>query len=72
MKDPLHLGPGGFCVCPKCGERIRHRTGVPCREERCPNCGGSMLRKGSSHYKLWIREIGERKSKATRNDHGTN
>ncbi len=47
------MGAGGYCVCPKCGERINHRRGVPCQEEECPKCGAKMLREGSEHYKLW-------------------
>lgn len=43
-------GPGGFCVCPKCGHRQEHRAGVPCREERCPHCGTTLLREGSAHH----------------------
>ena len=47
------LGSGGHCVCPKCGGRFPHRTGVPCQDERCPTCGAKMLREGSSHHQLW-------------------
>ena len=46
------MGPGGFCVCPKCGHRISHRAGVPCVKERCPKCGSSMLREGSYHHMI--------------------
>jgi len=46
------MGPGGNCVCPKCGEKIPHRRGVPCQEEQCPNCGAKMLREGSTHHQL--------------------
>jgi len=31
-------GPGGFCVCPKCGYRVEHQSGVPCSTLTCPNC----------------------------------
>ena len=48
------MGPGGFCVCPKCGERVPHRPGTPCQEERCPKCGAKMLREGSYHHRLWL------------------
>lgn len=49
----LGLGSGGHCVCPKCGERRPHRSGVPCQDERCPACGARMLREGSEHHQLW-------------------
>jgi len=44
------LGAGGFCVCPKCGQRVPHRQGVPCLEERCATCGVAMVREGSAHH----------------------
>lgn len=47
------LGAEGYCLCPKCGEKIPHRQGVPCQEERCPRCGAKMLREGSKHHQLW-------------------
>ncbi len=37
-------GPGGYCVCPKCGERIPHRAGRPCYEISCPKCGTKMVK----------------------------
>ena len=46
------MGEGGFCLCPKCGERIEHKQGIPCQEERCPECGNKMLREGSYHNEL--------------------
>lgn len=52
-KHSEHLGPAGMCICPKCGEKHRHRRGVPCQEERCPNCGAKMLREGSHHHRLF-------------------
>ena len=47
------LGSGGYCMCPKCGGRIPHRSGFPCQNERCPACGAKMLREGSTHHRLW-------------------
>jgi len=38
-------GPGGFCVCPKCGYSETHRTGVPCFKLKCPYCNVPLARK---------------------------
>ena len=38
-------GPGGFCVCLKCKREVKHVTGIPCTEIKCPNCGIPMARK---------------------------
>ena len=38
------MGPGGECVCPACGAKAPHQTGVPCTEQKCPACGQSMIR----------------------------
>jgi len=46
------LGPGGNCVCVKCGEVVVHKRGVPCSEGKCPKCGGSMVREDSYHHEL--------------------
>ncbi len=46
------LGPGGFCICPKCDYEKAHEAGIPCREEKCPNCGIRMVREGSYHHQL--------------------
>ena len=37
-------GPGGECICPKCGAKASHRQGVPCYSMNCPSCGTKMLR----------------------------
>lgn len=46
------LGSGGFCICPKCSEKIPHQRGLPCQEVKCPNCGAKMVREGSYHHNL--------------------
>ncbi|MFO7972735.1 MAG: DUF5320 domain-containing protein [Desulfobacterales bacterium] len=40
----LGAGPGGFCVCPNCGERAPHQPGNPCYEQKCPKCKTAMTR----------------------------
>lgn len=37
-------GPGGYCVCPSCGERVSHQLGTPCFEQKCPKCRATMTR----------------------------
>lgn len=37
-------GPGGWCVCPKCGYKIEHQRGVPCKTLICPNCRTPLKR----------------------------
>ena len=48
------MGPGGFCVCPKCSEKIPHTAGMPCKEELCPKCGSRMMREGSACHKRFL------------------
>lgn len=38
------IGPQGFCVCPSCGEKTPHETGLPCTSKKCPKCGTTMIR----------------------------
>jgi ribosomal protein S26 len=37
-------GPGGFCVCAKCGEKVPHEKGIKCTTLKCPKCGHTMIR----------------------------
>ncbi|MFC1594791.1 hypothetical protein ACFL38_05635 [Candidatus Omnitrophota bacterium] len=39
-----NAGPGGHCVCPKCGVRVEHKPGIPCSSMNCPTCGIQMVR----------------------------
>ncbi len=43
-RDKAAGGPGGFCVCPKCGSRKEHERGIPCSQVFCPACQSSMTR----------------------------
>jgi hypothetical protein len=44
------MGAAGSCVCPKCDGRFPHQPGMPCMEERCPECGVALVREGSPHH----------------------
>ncbi len=48
----------GKCICPGCGTAMPHKSGVPCRESRCPACGKRMIRENSYHHKLYINKKG--------------
>ena len=37
-------GPGGNCVCPKCGYKKKHERGTPCSTIKCPKCNISLTR----------------------------
>ena len=50
-------GPAGNCVCLGCGATKPHEPGVPCRDERCPKCGKSMVREGSEHHLAYLRRV---------------
>jgi predicted amidophosphoribosyltransferase len=53
VKRRHEMGVAGSCICPKCGEKIPHRNGAPCQEERCPASGAKLLREGSYHHRLF-------------------
>jgi predicted Fe-Mo cluster-binding NifX family protein len=44
MRSRFAAGPGGYCVCPQCGQREPHKRGVPCIGRKCPKCGADMVR----------------------------
>jgi cation diffusion facilitator family transporter len=37
-------GPGGKCICAKCGYETEHQRGVPCSTIKCLKCGSPMTR----------------------------
>ena len=43
-REKWAAGPGGFCVCPKCGAKKQHERGIPCSQFLCPACNCSMTR----------------------------
>ena len=57
------MGVGGYCICPKCEEKILHNRGVPCQDERCPKCGAKMLREGSYHHDLLEKKMAKKRNK---------
>lgn len=38
------LGSTGYCICPKCGEKVIHTAGIPCTSVTCSKCGAIMTR----------------------------
>jgi uncharacterized protein len=37
-------GSNGYCVCPKCGEKVLHQQGTPCSSLKCSKCGSGLVR----------------------------
>jgi len=44
IKGAKGAGPGGFCVCKKCGYKMQHKRGTPCSTIKCLKCGGNLTR----------------------------
>ena len=44
MGGPAAAGPGGICVCMKCGHKEPQIRGQPCMHKKCPKCGSAMAR----------------------------
>lgn len=38
------MGPSGYCLCVRCGEKVSHKKGTPCFEMSCPKCKEKMVR----------------------------
>lgn len=49
----------GFCICVNCGTKIPHKKDEPCRKNKCPKCGKTMMREGSYHHQLYLQKKGE-------------
>lgn len=45
IEEAVGQGPGGYCVCSKCGYKIPHQRGVPCSTFQCPKCKINLVRK---------------------------
>ena len=45
MGGPQAAGPGGFCVCPSCGYKVKHVFGSPCNMKLCPKCKTKLVRR---------------------------
>ncbi len=45
VKKASGQGPGGYCICSKCGYKIPHQHELPCSTLQCPNCKIDLERK---------------------------
>lgn len=54
------MGPGGYCICLKCGYRIPKQRGIRCMDMHCPKCGSVMVREGSYHHNLYLQKKKEK------------
>jgi uncharacterized protein len=46
-----------YCICVSCNTRVPHVENVPCRTQKCPNCGKTLLREGSYHHQLYLKKV---------------
>jgi len=44
IEEAKGKGPAGFCICPKCGERVIHEKGTPCSNLKCQRCNINLKR----------------------------
>jgi cation diffusion facilitator family transporter len=44
IEEAQGRGPGGYCVCKRCGYKVEHQPGVPCSSLICPNCKINLTR----------------------------
>jgi len=59
-KNSQNMGSGGGCHCPKCDYRAAHKRGVPCQDEKCPECGAKLIREDSYHDDLLNKQKAKR------------
>ncbi len=38
------FGRSEYCICPKCGYKVKHEPGIPCSSLVCPKCGTKLKR----------------------------
>lgn len=54
----IHLNEkedNGTCICLHCDIKAPHEKGRPCNNQKCPQCGKSMIREGSYHHQLYLK-----------------
>ena len=44
IEEAKGSGPGGYCICQKCGYKISHERGTPCSTLECPKCKINLTR----------------------------
>ena len=44
MRGGIGAGPTGYCICPRCGEKVSHTVAIACTSLKCPKCGSPMVR----------------------------
>lgn len=50
----------GFCICIKCGTKVKHERGQPCKQVPCPKCGKKMLKEGEYHHQLYVAKMNKK------------
>jgi hypothetical protein len=48
-------GLSGKCICVKCGYSSAKKRAIPCKEEKCPNCGTILLRENGFHHNQYLK-----------------
>lgn len=60
----------GYCICVRCNTRIPHQKGIPCRQNKCPDCGKTLLREGSYHHQLYVQKKKEKEDEISSSNKG--